>query len=502
MLKLLAILALVALSAHANTVYISQSGSGTDSGADASDCKPVTWFNTPGNWVGSSPTGAQIGPGTTVTLEGTITAALTAQGSGSSGSPVTILFDTGAKIQGNYTTGTGNLPAAGAINLPSVSYITINGGTNGLINITGCDTASQQTCDGILITSCNNILVEYLTITGMYVAAGGGTNDTMSDNGGSGVTISFCSNLTVDHCTISQGGAGIYVLYGPGSGSGDSNQTYSNNTISAANWGIAGGGDGVTNTKLTNCLVFGNNITMPGAQWDEPDDNNHHDGIYFYCDNDPDSISGLKIYSNTVGGDFASDTTADIFISAHQSDSHGIEGSLIYNNLCTCDDLGAGDGLIYVSCDGFLVYNNTCVYTDNSNYSIGINENTGGLGAPTTGTITNNIIYNANNVSIYTNAGNGVTTLTQTDNLTTTPGFVNESAGNYNITSTAAAKGAGANEYATFTTDITGYTRASSGAWDIGAYAYQSAAPAAPGTLSTTGYSTPNAPGTLSTTHQ
>ena len=171
--------------------------------------------------------------------------------------------------------------------------------------------------------------------------------------------------------------------------------------------------------------------------------------------------------------------------------------------MCTCNDLGAGDGLIYVSCDGFLVYNNTCVYTDNSNYSIGINENTGGLGAPTTGTITNNIIYNANNVSIYTNAGNGVTTLTQADNLTTTPGFVNESAGNFNITSTAAAKGAGANEYSTFTTDITGYTRASSGAWDIGAYAYQTSnIPATPGTLSCVGFSTPATPGTLSTVKQ
>ncbi len=35
---------------------------------------PVTYFNNSGNWTSGTPTGQQIGPGTTVNLVGTITA--------------------------------------------------------------------------------------------------------------------------------------------------------------------------------------------------------------------------------------------------------------------------------------------------------------------------------------------------------------------------------------------------------------------------------------------
>ena len=85
-LRVLAVLALLlcshAPSLAANSVYISQSGGGT--GASCASPLAASYFNTSGNWS-ATPTGTQIGPGTTVFLCGVITTNLTFQGNGSVG---------------------------------------------------------------------------------------------------------------------------------------------------------------------------------------------------------------------------------------------------------------------------------------------------------------------------------------------------------------------------------------------------------------------------------
>ena len=117
----------------ANTVYVSSAGSGTTSGADCSNTKAASYFNTSGNWSGS-PTGVQIGPDTTVHVTGTFSggtnasAALTFQGSGTSGHPVTLLADSCA--------GTPDFTASywginGAIYTNGQSYLVIDGGGTG-----------------------------------------------------------------------------------------------------------------------------------------------------------------------------------------------------------------------------------------------------------------------------------------------------------------------------------------------------------------------------------
>src|SRR5712692_3655899 len=85
--------------ASAGNIYISQSGAGAQSGADCADAKPVSFFNATANW-GSG--GAQIGPGTTVHLCGTITTELAFHGSGTSGNLIELLFESGASISVPY----------------------------------------------------------------------------------------------------------------------------------------------------------------------------------------------------------------------------------------------------------------------------------------------------------------------------------------------------------------------------------------------------------------
>jgi hypothetical protein len=77
-----------------NDIYLAQNSAGAGGGTDCADAMPVSFFNSSANW-GSG--GNQIGPGTTVHLCGTITTALSFQGSGASGNPV-VLDGTGATM--------------------------------------------------------------------------------------------------------------------------------------------------------------------------------------------------------------------------------------------------------------------------------------------------------------------------------------------------------------------------------------------------------------------
>src|SRR5208282_3200789 len=96
-------LCLLSLPAWATTLYVAQSA-GTFSGGVACNGQTAVSLataNGSGFW-GSGAT--QAGPGTTVYLCGTLTAStqavgLNVQNSGTSGNPLTILFDSGASLQ-------------------------------------------------------------------------------------------------------------------------------------------------------------------------------------------------------------------------------------------------------------------------------------------------------------------------------------------------------------------------------------------------------------------
>ncbi len=115
-------------------IYIAQSAAGGNTGADCADALAYTFFNTSSNWA-STYTGGKISPGTTVHLCGTITGTNTAntnilrtQGAGTSGSPITIHFETGAIVQSPACTGASG--AGGCIYLNN-AYITLMAGRTG-----------------------------------------------------------------------------------------------------------------------------------------------------------------------------------------------------------------------------------------------------------------------------------------------------------------------------------------------------------------------------------
>ncbi len=171
MRKLLLVIAFlfVVVPVKANDIYLAQGPAGAGNGADCADARDVSWFNISGNWgTGAS----QIGPGTTVHLCGSITAPagasnfLLLQGSGTSGNPITIKFETNAILQAPYWGGA-------VINLESHSYITFDGGTNGLIQATANGTLLANHQDsGLGIYSPlggSNLTIKNLTIANLYV---------------------------------------------------------------------------------------------------------------------------------------------------------------------------------------------------------------------------------------------------------------------------------------------------------------------------------------------
>src|SRR4029077_8600636 len=106
------------------------------------DAHALSWLNSAANW-GSS--GATVLPGDRVLLVGTFNNSLLIAGSGASGNPVTILFEPGANFTSPCWTD------SGAIQLNGQSWITIDGGSNGIIQntATGTGLASQNNSIGI-----------------------------------------------------------------------------------------------------------------------------------------------------------------------------------------------------------------------------------------------------------------------------------------------------------------------------------------------------------------
>ncbi len=160
----------------ASDIYIAQNAAGGNTGADCADAHAASWFNTSSNWGSAA---SQIGPGTTVNLCGTFTSQLNGQGSGTSGSPITILFTPGAQISPAVC------PSNGCMNFNGLSYITIDGGTpcgpgtacnsslSGTGNIentaNGTGRANQSPSQAIYCLSCSHVEIRNLLIQNLYV---------------------------------------------------------------------------------------------------------------------------------------------------------------------------------------------------------------------------------------------------------------------------------------------------------------------------------------------
>lgn len=495
----------LAVAAHATTRYIAQTA-GTFSGGTA--CNGHTAI-TPATFNGITNS-----PGDVNYVCGTITVAqsttgLTVNGSGTSGSPISIIFDSGAIMKSPEWPADGT---SGAIDVSGSAYVVINGqgtsaggGSGGIIEATlngdpgatclggTCTLHGDSNCvEGS--TSSTNITVEGLSCIDMYVAT--------QPNPGGGTCIYSHGNISgwvIQNNFMHDAGWCVSLQYDSGPSNG---VTIANNQIYNIDHGIALGGPSASQT-LENVNVYGNNI-HDYSNWDTPSDSWHHDGIHIWGDNNnaSDTITGVNIYNNKFGGCIGQNVTAHIFI---ENNSGGTSNVKVYNNslIDTCSGNDT-NGLFAIGGDsGFKFYNNTLIGTaadvcagvsSGQNVTFINNVMTGCAqliyqasgGTFLSGGLHNNIYANCSGSNCFAFPGGYTTSFAAWQSYTGQDASPSEYASSAGLNSSGVPQSGSAtiNNAANLTglgittlnSDITSSARPSSGAWTIGSYNYLSGA--------------------------
>jgi hypothetical protein len=330
----------VVITLAAEDFYITQDASGSDTGADCSNAHSAVWLNTASNWASPKEIG-KIAPGDSAHLCGTFTGTagqtmFTIPGSGSSGNPVTIVFETGSHLDAPYWGGASN----GAITISGKNYITINGGTNGIIQNTanGTALANQQASQGIYINASTNIEVKNLTIQNIY--ANGGSDPSATDTAGTNtanIKINGSNtNISVHDNTLTAARVGIREDF---DGAALDTVSFYNNTISDHGWGImVGAGTGGETTTGIN--IYGNTFT-DWTNWQCPanatycndkTDTYHTDGIILYSKRN--SPITANIYNNYFYGTLGQGSPTAFIFCTNGGGTTGIGSTCnVFNNL-------------------------------------------------------------------------------------------------------------------------------------------------------------------------
>ena len=337
---------LLSAPAYAEDLYVGQALAGGNTGADCANQKAITFFNSGVNWGAGA---GKISPGDTVHLCGTITTSPKAQGSGSVGLPITIVFETGAKISEPFCEA-----SWGCLYIGALSYIIVDGGTNGIIESTanGTGLANQTSVMGIRADACSNCEIKNLTIQNMYIHTADLTDITVDYSLVNAIKFSG-SNTTVHDNTIHDAGWAIYQQYG----NGDTTTEVHHNTIynSSHGWTVAGSG-AITATGFK----FYNNHVYNYSNWDTTANAYHHDGIHAF------GISGAvgteyDIYNNLFDGVCGNHMTAHIFMEGNTGTEWTLTGTArIYNNVFICSG-NIVNGILRPDIGNVSVYNNTII---------------------------------------------------------------------------------------------------------------------------------------------
>ena len=359
MITVIVFLCLLSSFAYAvEDIYISQTSQGADSGADCSNAHSVVWFNASGNWANPK-TAGKIGPGDTAHLCGTITDVMIVQKDGSSGAPITILFEHDAKL---------SRPAAALFVTDDHSYITLDGGTNGIVENTdnGTDLTYHVAIRAIDMSGSNNE-VKNLTIQNIYVITS--PDDPYAQTFSSSPTGIYAAphngNLRVHDNTFDD----ICWCITVGNNPGTSGLYVYNNTFTKYDHGVTFGG--ATTPGFSGAYIYNNHFGTT-AIWDVTNNTWHHDGIHLFHGT-TSTISNVFIYNNLFDGDWGNSNTAQIFIEGNQAVINGgISNLNIYNNVLMHTNSRMNNGSMLVRGVNTSVLNNTVICPGSAETDVGI----------------------------------------------------------------------------------------------------------------------------------
>ena len=261
----------------------------------------MSFFNTAANWGSGKP----IAPGSVVGLCGTITSTLTAQASGSNGTPITILWQSGAKLSQP------SCATSGCFNTNSKTDLVLDGGTNGIIENTDSGTGLGHTSKTKLIsaTGCDRCEIKSLTLQNDYVHSSAADN-TIDQTAMNAIAIDG-NGWSIHDNTIHDAGWAIYT----NQICSDTVRIYNNNIYNVDHgWALAS-----CETACTHAgpIYFYSNHVHDMANWDTTSNTYHHDGIHCYTSGTggtPMHIDNFYIYNNRFDGDAGGHATAWVFL--------------------------------------------------------------------------------------------------------------------------------------------------------------------------------------------
>lgn len=368
----------------APSIYVAQAASGSGDGSSCSNARPVSFFNAASSW-GS---GKSIAPGATVGLCGTITSTLIAQGDGSSGSPITISFQPGARLSQPVCPS-----ATGCLDLNGRSYITVNGNNTGVIEDTanGTGLAYQSSSKGIDAEPCDSCTIENLTIQNIYVHTGTGVEVDQTQTN----AIKFHgSNITISGNTIHDVGWALFENNSAGNGTV---HITGNDIYNVDHGWILGGPDGAA---MGGDFWFDHNHLHDMANWDNAANGYHHDGIHCYTGGTSGMhIPDLYIYDNTFDGEIGANATAWMFLegpNAGTACNDSTSNIWIFNNYATSVTHGAANSVLLTSAGHVFYANNTLAMPSPTAKNGNDFESPSCVGMLAGGTYVNNLIGGCN----------------------------------------------------------------------------------------------------------
>jgi hypothetical protein len=355
-------------TAAATDIYVAQNGAGAGAGTSCANALPVAWFNVATNWGGGN---GQIGPGTIVHLCGTFTGApsttlLTMQGNGVSGNPITVLFEAGAVLTSPYWNA-----SSGAITCNGKSFITIDGGSNGIIQNSDDGNNGQgndQQSGAIELSQCNNVIVKNLTIHNIYIQQPQHVYSSCSTrvdsfavsvDGGSHIRV---SNLVIDHVRI-----GIAVGDG-GVGGTDYEVDHNTLTYVEVHTGASSG-----SLPHTNFRFHDNHFGTGAYIYDNPLNCYHHEAFHGFGSGSP-YPDQVFVYNNLVDGIWGTNDSGQHITAGFFTEFVG--PNVVYaNNIIDFSTGGVGNepdnGFIFCKGDGAVDGSNHCELYNNTFLSQG-----------------------------------------------------------------------------------------------------------------------------------
>jgi hypothetical protein len=344
---------MAAAATSASDIYFAQTAQGANNGADCADAYA---YNDPTHGINNSQPGSFVAGNTLHICGGTWNGAAGQQWiksslSGTSSSPITIVFEAGAILSAPYHNN------QGAINI-SGSYYTIDGGTNGVIQNTadgtpgysGCINGScnqQQDTRAIYLTG-TNVEVKNLTISDLYVYKQGSGDSFPNDDGQEGIYFSGGhNNITIDHNVIHDMNHGL-------DGWGNNINIFNNEIYNCGRCTVAGPGTVISGYIFHDNSTHDLNLAGSGV---------HCDGIHMFPNSSGQQMQNVQLYNNLFYNPCNGDNTAFMYYEG------SFAGSIYnFNNVCLfsasqanfCIEAGF-DGGVSSTISGAIVVNNSCI---------------------------------------------------------------------------------------------------------------------------------------------